>query len=517
MLFNDTPARQAPNDAAGIYTFGNFTLDRARAVLLRDGREVALRPQSFEVLCYLVDRAGRVVSRDELMRAIWPDVVVTPDSLSQCLVDIRRALDDADRSLVRTVPRRGYRFDLPVERPRAPAGRKAATIPRVSGRFGLASAAVLALVLAGAAGVVGWPPTPAEPDGVVSASTPPSAQQIRAREYSLRGQFFHNRREAGDLDRAAGMFRQALAHDPGLADAWVGLAGSLYVQKVGQGARYADFAAEHRGYLQRALEIDPLHAEGNARLASHYLMSGDLDRARVHFDRALQQGGDDPIVLAMAAGQYHDVGQYARAVELQQRAVQRDPLNAINHGNLAHFLMADGRHDEARDALLVAIDLKPGSRQALTLDLADVDLLRGDYPAALVRVQDLPDSPARDRVRAIALLGQGAGARAQPLIERLAARPDAGAAVAVAEILAFDDRTDEALHWLAEASARQYSTGSEAQARAFFSNVRHSPFLQALAQEPGWQDWLAFNDARLGVKDSKLLVLNDGMAAQGFR
>ena len=72
-------------------SFNDFTLDLARGCLLRGIDEVKLRPKSFEVLKYLVSSAGRLVSKDELIAAVWPDTAVTDDSLVQCLIEVRRA------------------------------------------------------------------------------------------------------------------------------------------------------------------------------------------------------------------------------------------------------------------------------------------------------------------------------------------------------------------------------------------------------------------------------------------
>jgi DNA-binding winged helix-turn-helix (wHTH) protein len=71
-----------------------FTLDLQGCSLLR-GDEVRLRPKSFDVLRYLVERAGRLVSKEELIQAIWPDLFVTEDSVVQCIGNIRTALGDA--------------------------------------------------------------------------------------------------------------------------------------------------------------------------------------------------------------------------------------------------------------------------------------------------------------------------------------------------------------------------------------------------------------------------------------
>ena len=100
--------------STGRLGFGEFILDRERGELLGPLGEVKLRPKSYQVLCYLVEHAGQLVSKDELLGAVWGQTVVTEDSLTQCLVEIRRALGDESRSMVRTVPRRGYLFEAQV-------------------------------------------------------------------------------------------------------------------------------------------------------------------------------------------------------------------------------------------------------------------------------------------------------------------------------------------------------------------------------------------------------------------
>jgi TolB-like protein/DNA-binding winged helix-turn-helix (wHTH) protein/Tfp pilus assembly protein PilF len=113
-------------------SFGDFTLDLTRGCLLRGAEEVRLRPKSFEALKYLVENGGRLVSKDELMRAVWADTFVTDDSLVQCLIEIRRALADDSRRYIRTVPRRGYIFEAEVFE-RDPAGQAGVDAKAVEG------------------------------------------------------------------------------------------------------------------------------------------------------------------------------------------------------------------------------------------------------------------------------------------------------------------------------------------------------------------------------------------------
>jgi DNA-binding winged helix-turn-helix (wHTH) protein/Tol biopolymer transport system component len=103
------------------YRFAPFELDLDRGSLTQDGREVALRPKTFHVLRHLVVHHGKLVSKDDLTAAVWTDTAVTDNSLSQCLSEIRRALGDESQTIIRTVARRGYVFDAPIE-PDEPAG-----------------------------------------------------------------------------------------------------------------------------------------------------------------------------------------------------------------------------------------------------------------------------------------------------------------------------------------------------------------------------------------------------------
>ena len=90
--------------------FDIYTLDLQCCSLLRGRDEIRLRRKSFDVLRYLAEHAGRVVSKEELIHVIWPDLFVTDDSVVQCIADIRAALHDDAHRIIKTVPRRGYFF-----------------------------------------------------------------------------------------------------------------------------------------------------------------------------------------------------------------------------------------------------------------------------------------------------------------------------------------------------------------------------------------------------------------------
>jgi len=103
-------------DAKVVYEFGPFRMDPDKQVLLRDGQLIAVTPKAFETLLVLVRRGREVVSKEELLKEIWPDSFVEEANLSQHIFKLRKALGDTlegERYIV-TLPGRGYRFAVPV-------------------------------------------------------------------------------------------------------------------------------------------------------------------------------------------------------------------------------------------------------------------------------------------------------------------------------------------------------------------------------------------------------------------
>ncbi|CAL76919.1 Conserved hypothetical protein: putative Transcriptional regulatory protein [Bradyrhizobium sp. ORS 278] len=99
------------------FVFGPFQLDQQNALLRRSGERILLAPKPFGVLVHLVERAGELVTKEELLNAVWSDVHVSESSLSVTINALRTALDDNKQSprYIETVPRRGYRFIAAVE------------------------------------------------------------------------------------------------------------------------------------------------------------------------------------------------------------------------------------------------------------------------------------------------------------------------------------------------------------------------------------------------------------------
>ena len=98
------------------YEFGSFRLDAAEYTLLRDGQAVPLTPKVFETLLVLVENCGHVVSKDALYKRVWQDSFVEETNLTKNISILRKILSEGDgeRSFIETVPKRGYRFVVPV-------------------------------------------------------------------------------------------------------------------------------------------------------------------------------------------------------------------------------------------------------------------------------------------------------------------------------------------------------------------------------------------------------------------
>jgi DNA-binding winged helix-turn-helix (wHTH) protein len=111
------------NPSAQTWRFGAFEFDAHSMELRRAGAPVKLREQSSRILVYLLENAGRMVSRDELRQLLWPsDTFVDFDhSLNTAVMTLRDALgDSADKPLyIETLPKKGYRFVAPVSLGRA--------------------------------------------------------------------------------------------------------------------------------------------------------------------------------------------------------------------------------------------------------------------------------------------------------------------------------------------------------------------------------------------------------------
>ena len=130
-----------PINANGLVRFEGYELDRARWQLRHRDEVLPLSRKTFDLLIHLVENADRVVSKDELLRALWPDSFVEENNLTQHIFLLRKALSKhpSGMKMIETAPGRGYRFVVPVEVELEPDGRNHSHISEISGVYAPAS------------------------------------------------------------------------------------------------------------------------------------------------------------------------------------------------------------------------------------------------------------------------------------------------------------------------------------------------------------------------------------------
>ncbi len=176
--------------------FAGFELDEQRAELRGpDGGPVKLRPKTFEMLRHFTANAGRLIGKEELMEAVWPNVHVSEDGVFQCIRELRAAIGDTERQLIKVVPGRGYLFDIEVSGdtavPSAAAPAAAPPTPerlrfpfRLSDRIGIAGLAAVFAVLGLAIAAPALFSVPAPPtlaaNPIVDASGDPAGARLAA-------------------------------------------------------------------------------------------------------------------------------------------------------------------------------------------------------------------------------------------------------------------------------------------------------------------------------------------------
>ncbi len=316
------------------YFFGPFALHAASRLLVRDGAVVPLTSKAFETLLALVRRGGAVVSKDELLRQVWPNAVVEESNLTQTIFTLRRALGDNVREhrFIVTVPKQGYCFVAEV-RERPDAGQPAAG-PRPLART------------------------------LLGRRHPESAE---AYQLCLKGRHFWEKRTAAAVEKAIRCFQQAIEKDPRSGKAYAGLADCYAILSQCSRLPPADTMPRARAAALEALRIDEGTAEAHASLGLvKMLYDWDWAGAEAAFERALAL---DPGYAT--AHHWHGMllaarGRVTEAIAALERAQQLEPLSVAINTDLGLVLYLARRYDEAVQQYRAAIDLDPTFTDAQT-------------------------------------------------------------------------------------------------------------------------------------------------------
>jgi len=450
--------------------------------MLQD-RELPLRPQSFAVLSYLVQKPGVLVSKKELLDAIWGKKAVTDDSLTHCLIDIRRAIGDDAHEMIRTVPRRGFIFELEVDE----TGVRQPALLVSAHRWQLV--AIVALLIGS---VAVWYALSGASDEVSPATEIVDELPTSSAAYDryLQGKFIFDRRSPGDVERSVTYFQQAIELDAEFAPAWAALAGAYWIL-LNEGE--IDPENGQRLLLQAAetaVGLDPDLPEGILRLATTYTLDGKQEMAEKMLRKVLAENPNNPLALGFAAGVAGRSGDLDKAIELQQRATTLDPLNGVNHGNLASFLAAAGRFDEAIQANRNKLNLNPAALPETDEQLAQLFILQGRYEDALDIIRLCRAGLEKDQGLALVFYGLGRMEEAYLAQERLVAVNNVDADIRLAEIYAHKGEYEASFGAL-----QHVYDGIRAEMDSFtyddyVTRVFYSPFLRPLHADRRWSEWL---------------------------
>ncbi len=368
-----------------MYRFANFTLDPDRSVLAAGGVPIPLARKAVDTLSALVENAGNVTSKTELMDRLWPEGFVEESNLTQYVYLLRRTfLAYGIREAIATVPRRGYRFTLPLRT----AGERAPE--RVRPKWWRAIAAgpllVLGFALLGPSG-----------NGGAQSLGPDDRQSY------LVGRYYWTLRTVPALFRSIEYFQRVARDAPanalafsGLADAYVG----LYDYACNDRRSCARYAALAQRYARRGVSIDP-----------------DSAAARTSFAMVLH-------VFARDDG---------RADEEFQRAVALDSSYALAHEWYGNSLLVRGRLQPALRELKIAAALDPIAPATYGW-LARTEYYAHRYPAAIAYAHEaLAIDPTRSETRLVLGLAYDRAGDRRNAIDTLGGMANAPALIAGVE------------------------------------------------------------------------------------
>lgn len=292
-----------PGTAPACLRFDRYVLDLGRGCLKRGENDVVLRPKSFEVLRLLVENSGRLVSKDEIAAAVWPDVIVTDSSLVQCVKELRRALGKDGARLITTVSRRGYRLEAaavaapPPEA--APPIDAALDMRRMGARMDWRRAAVATLI---AAVVLTGPLLGSRSGDDATASRPaldPASEaqrlarqpagNVEAYDLWARGREIEGHMTAKENVEARKMFLRAIAIDPRFAGAYASVA-NTYSTEVEMGwitTSVEKAISNSLTYGRRAVALDESLPQARRSLARAYVWHRQPERALAEIEQAV--------------------------------------------------------------------------------------------------------------------------------------------------------------------------------------------------------------------------------------
>lgn len=480
-----------------IYEFGEFALDAYGRRLTRreSGTPIALTPKVFDTLLYLVVHRGETLDKDRLLRAIWPELVVEENNLTQNISTLRQLLGETrtENRFIATVPRKGYRFvaavverDAMTPAQSAMAGHAPAAAPAPgpakSRRRLWFGGALLVALAAGAFMLLRHQPRNPLESALGGTHDPAVTILYNNGRYALA------RTNESSLVLAIQYFEQAIARDPQFALAYSRLA-ECYVAMGVYGMRAPAETFPHaRDALLKALQIEPRLATAYATLGHVKLQfDRDWDGAEADFSRAIELDDSIPEPHMYRGALYVMRGDLERGLEDMKQAQQLEPLLTVSKTRMGSMLYFARRYPEAEKLFSesLTLDDRPGIAHRA---LGRVYLHTGRYDLALAEFAKSPGvTPGSyaDVANVLALSGR----RAEALAERdrvlNLSRQRYVSAVDVAAIYANLDDPDDALAWLDRALEQRASTLGFVAQNPAFDSLHHDPRFAAIVGRIG--------------------------------
>ncbi len=320
-----------------------------------------------------------------------------------------------------------------------------------------------------------------------------AAPKPAAYERYLQGRYFYDRRAPGDIDLMAKYLEEAVEIDPGFARGWAELAGAYRLLSYEQPESAAEFRAKQGEAARRAVTLDPGLAPAHLRMAQFHWLSGNQADGDAHFDRAFAIDPHDVLLLSMQAGHALWEGDLDAAVAFQREALARDPLSAVQHGNLASYLGGAGRFEESLAERRIAAELSPVSEPGDDSEMVRLLVLLGRLDEASAIAARMPEGAHRDF--ALALIDEPHDRRAQAdaALERLAARPPVMEEAYLPEVYAhrgMNDAAFEAIRQMRDAIGSKAIHDFE-QNYELRQALYLSPLLIPLHDDPRWKEVIA--------------------------
>ncbi|MEO1368637.1 MAG: winged helix-turn-helix domain-containing protein, partial [Acidobacteriota bacterium] len=349
-----------------IYRFLDWRAEPAGNRLWCADRDVQLTPKAMDVLCRLLDGAGRVVTKRELLDDVWSGRGVTDDALTVTIYELRKALGDRARqpTFIQTVVRRGYRFlpEVTVETPPAPAPVERATAPsaatrdprwRAPGRL-LAAALLAAGLVTGGSVAASRALAPQVEPAFAAESWTAALLEASRRDLDLR--------TAESLAAAERRYLEVERSRPDDVRAQAGLARVAAMRAdLRLGDRF-ELYFEARKRAEHALATAPDEVDALLALSSaQRLLEWDAAAAGRSLDAALAADPRHPDVHQVRSWWLSARGEHGEAVAAARRAVELSPRSSTKRADLAFVLVMAGRFDEGAAEALAVLDGDPGT------------------------------------------------------------------------------------------------------------------------------------------------------------